>query len=735
MPVPSRRGPDQPGPVFGHFQMVPQRQYLGSTEWRARMLTFPRVYVSGISAAASIVLLLAGPSNEWLAVVFVLGLVTVASAILPRTRVETFQLSIVSALPVSFIALVFSAVVVLQFILPFGETFISRGFALLVWSGFMIGACVASFLRGGEVPLVGDDLAAALAALLVAGLGALVVILQPFEVWSRAVGRSTDFNRHLLLVKQVVTDGGLNYAETAYPLGIHGVFAVMWSAVGGESYAGAWRGVEAMLWMLIVLLVLAIVATTSRLMRMLCVQGWIFSVLSVAMTLVIFLQSMWITSFFRLGFVTSLAAGLVLAAVLLLATGSRGWFGTAESTVWLAIATAVVSHTWTLFVPTIGGLLLLAIAIGWKTDGWGILRKRRWQVALAFVAFAALSTVQLFVALVQSRAIDADISEGLAASGASGLAMPERWWIAALGLSLLSITLLLFSPNRRVGLLLATMLFIGAVTVAFIASRGGGPLSELNYYALKTMWSFTVIVIPLALVGSIWLLYRATTLVQHMDPGIPRLLATTGVAVIMTALVAGVAGRTAGTPSFLLSAVRDGFGPVSAQIATVTELENRSIDVEKADERGVLLWGIFPNSSPAFAASYSNALGDRLAMESTAWVGTDVFDQSVALAAVYFRRTDDACRYLQQHPDALRITGPNADAGATWLIDAGCPESVVAPEEWISVEIDPAWFTGTEMSRMPYVYPTYKEFQDFQEQQMKRTPQEEPQPSSPNPLG
>ena len=695
----------------------------------ARFLVVPRGYLAGVWASTSMLVLFLGPSTGWLAAVLLLGLVAVASVLALHSPQSPRGLSVLTAIPPAFVVLVFAAVITLQLGELLNTDSLGRVPALILWSVAMVAVVVVSFVRGGKVSLVGEDAGAAVAGAFVIALGVAVAVVQPFEVWSRAVGRSTDFNRHLLLVKQVVTDGGLNYADTSYPMGVHGLLAILWSAAGGASYESAWRGVEAILWIIVALLTLAIATIATRSLRMLDVRSAAFDALSVVLVLVVVLQSMWLTAFFRLGFVTSLAAGLILAALVVLAVSVPGWFGSAGSVIWLAIATAVMSQTWTLFVPTTGGLLVVAAAIALRTGGWGVLRDRQWLLAAGFTVFAALSTVPLIVSLVRTRAIDSDLSEGLAVAGGSGLENPQFWWLAAIGLSVMSMVLLWRARNRRVATFLGAIFLLGMLTVAFIAAQGAGPLGDLNYYAAKTMWSFTVVVIPLAVVGSIYLLGQALTWIGRAEPGVRRLLAAGGLAIVLTVILAGTAGRTAGTPSLFLLGVRDGFGLISAQIPTVTELERRSIDVRGTDERGVLLWGIFPNSSPSFAAGYSNALGDRLAMESTAWVGTDVLESSPALDAVFFRRTDDACRYLKEHPDALRITGPNPAAGAPWLIDSGCPAAVVKPEDWVNVPIDPVWFAGTEMAQTPYTYPTYDEFQAYLAEQEALRNQQAPTPS------
>ena len=70
------------------------------------------------------------------------------------------------------------------------------------------------------------------------------------------------------------------------------------------------------------------------------------------------------------------------------------------------------------------------------------------------------------------------------------------------------------------------------------------------------------------------------------------------------------------------------------------------------------------------------------------------------------------CRYLQDYPDSLRITGPNPEAGAT--MDHRTPDArldIVKPERWISLKIDPVWLERSPWEDGQWSFPTFDEVQ------------------------
>ena len=70
----------------------------------------------------------------------------------------------------------------------------------------------------------------------------------------------------------------------------------------------------------------------------------------------------------------------------------------------------------------------------------------------------------------------------------------------------------------------------------------------------------------------------------------------------------------------------------------------------------------------------------------------DAFAAPVKVSHCLKRDMTQVCRYLRDYPGSLRMTGPNPAAGPEWIVDSGCPEDIVQPERWISLNIDPVWF-------------------------------------------
>lgn len=102
---------------------------------------------------------------------------------------------------------------------------------------------------------------------------------------------------------------------------------------------------------------------------------------------------------------------------------------------------------------------------------------------------------------------------------------------------------------------------------------------------------------------------------------------------------------------------------------------------------------------------------DYMAMEALDYVGFDDAMEAPVKPGLYQRDMTMVCRYLKDHPDSLRVTGPNPAAGAPWIVDSGCPQRIVKPERWVSVEIDPVWFGRTLWEGGDWDFPTFREFQ------------------------
>lgn len=665
-----------------------------------------------------------GLSGEAVAFTLLLLSTLAASAITPdlNARSQALPSNIFVNLPMGFLAILFSAIagsLVFSLVLD-GRVEIDRPSAILYLSSLVLVWWSFSVARGGKIGLVRGDRPAVLGGGIVLLIGMITVLIQPFQIWSRAVASSTDFVRHLIMMRDFLDEGGLNYSISEYPRGFHALLGVAWAASGADSFEDAWRAMEASAWLMLSLLAICCTFAAKRGLKLAGagggLQDWIVSLI----TIVALLQSMWLSSMFRMGFMTSIAAGLVLASILSASAALNGrWLGTRNSFVWTCVALACMANIWTLLIPTLLGLCALILFIAVREHGLLLWVNAKWLTAMGLGFCALLVAAAPLYALFQVRFADDELVGDLSASGVSGLVNPNSWWLMV---ALLAIVASVRQWREgAVPYVLGSVVtaFTGVAVVLVIARTGAGQPWALNYYAGKTAWTYWILVVPLAIAGAAWLCLSIWGLLNRQRPGLRRSSVMAVFCGVLIVLSAGVLGRMSGTPSEFLSAIRSGFGVISVQLPVVSALEESGLKFEESQP--IVVWGIIPNATSKSLNSVNTQFADLVAMESTAWLGTDSLDGSAVRRAPYGRRVEIVCQYLYAHPHAVRLTGPNPEAGAQWLIDSGCPTDVVRPDEWISVQIDESWFAGTDLTRKPYIYPTYDEYKTFIEEQSSRS--------------
>jgi hypothetical protein len=128
-------------------------------------------------------------------------------------------------------------------------------------------------------------------------------------------------------------------------------------------------------------------------------------------------------------------------------------------------------------------------------------------------------------------------------------------------------------------------------------------------------------------------------------------------------------------------------------------------------EGGAVVFGLVPSADRGAVAHGFVGMVDYMAMESLRFLGVEGADASPIKFALYSRDMTEVCRYLKDYPDSLRITGPNPEAGAQWIIASGCPADIVQPERWISLKIDPVWFERSPWEDGQWSFPTFEEVQ------------------------
>ncbi len=117
----------------------------------------------------------------------------------------------------------------------------------------------------------------------------------------------------------------------------------------------------------------------------------------------------------------------------------------------------------------------------------------------------------------------------------------------------------------------------------------------------------------------------------------------------------------------------------------------REVDVPQDAKEGAVVFGYLPSTTVAGVTGGFVGLVDYMAMEALDHVGIEDALYAPVKGGLYGRNLTQVCRYLKDHPDSLRLTGPNRAAGPQWILDSGCPRDVVQPERWISLSIAPAW--------------------------------------------
>lgn len=630
----------------------------------------------------------------------------------PKYPINEGSFSVTALLPVGFLSLALTLVSATTLSALISVEFLkSRWFAWALWTVVVTGWTVAGLLRGGRIRVIRGDVESTVVGGLVLALGAAMAAMQPFAIWSRAVATSTDFNRHLILMKQLLANGGLDYGAESYPRGFHSTVGIVWSATGGTGFAEAWQSMQSVSWLLLVLIALSMAVVVARSLEVLSLPGRGLQVFGCLTVLVIFMQSMWVTSVFRMGFVTSLLAGLVLATTLMLGIGNRGrWFGSPWSFAWAAVGSALLAHTWTLLMPTLMLVGLASFVTSVRRSGWAQFFTKQWLGPIAIAGGAILVSIPPLIAISAASGTDGELNASLSMAGNSGLQLPAEWWYIAVALAILSLFLFWRVDALPFSVQIATLLVAGVISVVVVASAGTTPSGYLNYYALKTLWSFSVVVTPLAIVAVLWLIVRSVGFIRSRPAGLSRAAPALLLVTLLVVLGAGIAGRVSGTPSALIDGARNGFGIIPFQLPIVTELETRGIDFEEQDQP-VIVWGVVPNATALSLNTFNVQFADQTALESTGWLGAQGLGGNPMSRAIYGRDVETACEYLRRNPDALRVTGANPAAGGPWLVDAGCPTEVVMPEVWISVPIDDAWLAGTDLATKPYQYPSYAEFE------------------------
>jgi hypothetical protein len=133
--------------------------------------------------------------------------------------------------------------------------------------------------------------------------------------------------------------------------------------------------------------------------------------------------------------------------------------------------------------------------------------------------------------------------------------------------------------------------------------------------------------------------------------------------------------------------------------------------IPESSHAGAIVFGLVPAADPFSVGSGFVGMVDYMAMESLRFLGIEGADNAPVKFGLYARDMTQVCRYLTDHPDSLRITGPNPAAGPQWIVDSGCPADVVKPTRWISLDVPPVWFDRSPWEDGKWDFASFDEVQ------------------------
>jgi hypothetical protein len=565
------------------------------------------------------------------------------------------------------------------------------GMAGVVGFGAVTG--VVAWRRAGSVMLAGRHTTA------MVGFGALlalftwVVASQPFGWWSRVNGSGTDFMRHLRFLTDVREVGLLPPGEPGYPVALHALGAWLTTCMDlpGEA-AILWRAFAPVSFLMLALILLGLMVTATRVTDRLVGASWLGAA-SAAMCGAAFVQTAWFDTFLKLGNIMNMLVAVALVSLIVSGLQS-GIFGSTVGSVICGCALAVTANAWPLLMPVVG-----MAAVPWL---WSFLRIGRYRAG-DWVVWGVAFAVAVH-GLLGQRARD----NGALVAGASvsHLFRPEWWWGVAVALALLTIMAALRKGLRPWGMMSLGMLVATAGLIAWLMRISGSTWDLMLYYPAKALWTSLVVVIPLGCAGG-------TVLASTMWRGARGRVSPAGpvirgsVVLVLGLSLAGVLGRSFAFPPHLTTISQGRAGLPNWSLALLDSVQPSWIDQDSTD--GALVFGLVPSADAGAVIGGYVGVVDFMAMESLDLLGIDSSANSIVGPAVRSRDMARVCRYLQAHPDSLRLTGPNPKAGAQWIIDSGCPEDVVQPMRWRSLDIDPVWLERSPWEGGQWIFPTFDE--------------------------
>ena len=550
--------------------------------------------------------------------------------------------------------------------------------------------------RGGVVGFRASDVPALAGFTLIAGFWMWVIATQPLALWSRINSTGTDFLRHLWMIREIREQGELSYGEISYPRAFHALGAWLSAALDTPVSANAlWRVAAPIAMLMLGLVLMASMSAAAQLVAALGgneVAGAAAAVVGAAA----FVQTAWFSTFLNYGNVMNMLVGV--AMVSLIAAGLQPRVvGSLSGTVVCASALAVTANSWQLLLPVV-----LLGSVPWILQFVRLGRRR----PLDWAVWVAGSLVAIH-GILGLRPNAQSISGAVQTAGiatVSSLFRPDWWWWGALLVGVVAVVVAYQRGFRSwalsaFGSLLGAGILVGGLV---LATRSSWDL--LRYYPAKALWTSSVVVIPLAAAGLVWMVGNLARRAADFSPPSGAVMRG-ALALVLGVTLIGCLGRGTAYPPHLVTIADGQVGVPNWSLALIETMGDR-VTPASAHE-GAIVFGLVPSAGQGSVRGGFVGMVDYMGMESLRFIGVDGADVAPVKSGLARRSMTEVCRYLMDYPRSLRITGPNLAAGPTWILESGCPEEIVRPERWISLAIDPVWFERSPWEDGKWDFPTF----------------------------
>lgn len=304
----------------------------------------------------------------------------------------------------------------------------------------------------------------------------------------------TDLVQHMIILRDVVRTGSLDYAANGYPRGFHALLALVSASStpdGGPAALLAYdlRLVASADWLALALVLGTVATLTLRLGAAWGLHPGVRVLGAVLASTGLLLTNSFVVAFVYLGAVPSLLAVVALWAVPLtvLELGRRGPVPLLAVLAIAGGATAVVANLWQplVIVPALAAAGVLASRRGPRLTLPRTARGR--ELALGLLALSAAGLLAVLAVLGVLRAGGSSLASIAGAAPAVpgvvlGLVVVAAGWLVRRR----------SDPGARALLGAA----VGVVLVTAVLLYGSGKLDITQYYVMKSLWFLSVLLVP-----------------------------------------------------------------------------------------------------------------------------------------------------------------------------------------------------------------------------------------------